>query len=398
MKYFFSRHSSKMLIGSIIAGVIYGILGEILYSVVSDNVFSPVLTLFYFTGLFVWIGLSIYLIAKLFYNNYRYDVLKKVWVISFCIMLVSSFIFELIYDIIPEQSMKKDYKSYLFIIDNSSSMSNTDPEGLRYKAIKKLLEDKGDDFEYAVVSFETNAKIVRDMKPIKEGIEIGYPINDGATEMKHALRFIENKIKDGELKVDKSTRIVLLSDGAPTDVMFMSSMMKALRYYCNKGISISTVGLLYADDSFMQMIADKTGGIYVKCDDVLQLNYAIQEASVAVNQYRNLLGYRSGSYLDILFAFMRIIFVGLLGIVIALEKTAICDMFIDSTKVLVTSGICGILSGCCIELGMNTIGIEPSIVRIITCVLMSITFIDDNAMIFREMNLEHKTIDETRRI
>lgn len=376
----FSKLSKKMLIGSIVAGLIYGVLGEFIFKGLSEVIPSPVLTLIYFTGLFLFLGAALYIIGKLVYSRHKFKVLKKVWVYSFIGILLSSLLLEFVYDLIQQRKKEVVYNSYLFVIDNSGSMNGSDPYGLRYKAIETLLKDKPADFEFGVISFSDNAEVVREMGPISKGIQLGEPINYGGTQMLHTMKYIAEEIDNGNIKADKNTKIVLLSDGEPTDVRFKSTMMKGLKYYVKHGITVSTVGLLYADDDFMTMIADKTGGVYVRCDDVTKLQVALEQATEATKYYRNLLGYRDGSILNILLGIMRILFVGALGLIIAVEKTAICDMFLDSKTVWVTSSVCGILAGICIELGMNAIGINPLVMRMITCVLLSCTFLNEDGL------------------
>ncbi len=381
------KYSLKMLIGSIIAGLVYGIIGEIIYSALKDNVSSIILTLIYFTGLFLFIGLSVFLISRFVYSQYQAPVYRKAWLISFILILVLSVMFEFIYDLISEHRRITDYDSYLFLVDNSGSMSDSDPENIRYDAVRELLKDKDDTFEYGIYLFSDYPERIRDMGSIKDGGD--WKVEDepyGGTAIYGTLSAVIDDLDKGDLNIDSDTRVILLSDGEPTDVHGNMTMMRLLKVFTKNEISVSTVGLLYANDDFMSMIADKTGGVYVNCQDVRTLDQAIKEASVSNNIYRNLLGYRSGLFLNWLLALIRILFVGALGIVIAVEKTAICEKFIDTTSVLISSAAGGILAGICIEIGMNTIGIEQKTMRIITCILIAFTLLREDIFIQEHAN------------
>ena len=142
---------------------------------------------------------------------------------------------------------------------------------------------------------------------------------------------------------------------------------------CENGVSVSTVGLSDADDTLMTMIADKTGGVYVKAEDVTTLEAAMNQAAVSHNTARNLLGYRS--------AFLPEWFTGsnencIYSIAWSGDRSGkdyLAERFLDTSAVLMSSAIGSILAGICIEIGMNMLGVHPTIMRMITCVLIAFT-------------------------
>lgn len=395
MKYFFSKSSSKMLVASILTGVLYSFLGEILIGLLCDVVPSVVLTFIYFTFFFLVLGIVLYFVSKLILNKCRFSVLKKAWAISFVLIMVCSLLFEFIYDIIQKKEEVSEINSYLFVIDDSGSMETNDPQNIRYEALDALVEGKPADFEYGVISFADDVLLLREMAPIRQNEPKLSSEATGGTAMKAALQYMQEKTESGELGVSEDTRIILLTDGSPTDFFFRRSITPILNYFAGKHITISTVGLMHSNESLMQMIADKTGGVFVNCQDVKQLDMAMQQASIITNQYRNLLGYRDGSALNALLGILRVIFVSLLGLIIAAEKTAICNMFLDSRKVLVTSVIGGILAGICIELGMNVLGLNPSLMRLLVCILLAITIVDEDSFIGMNDRDDYKSTQDT---
>lgn len=378
---FYKKVSYKMLLGSIIAGVIYGFLGEFIFKMLRDVVPSIVLTMVYFLGLFLFVGLALYLISNVVYSQYKYPSYKKLWIISLILILCASALFEFLYDLISDRKREQPSDSFLFVVDISGSMCQNDPEGIRYSAIEKLIADKDDDFVYGVYSFSNDLDVVREMSPKSNDSKFALAEDSGGTEMRHALQQIITETELGNNLVTSRTRVILLSDGDPTDVTFSSSLMKVLNRYVDKDIKVSTIGLNYVKETYLRMIADKTGGVYVYCDNVDNLLTALESASYSDNVYRNLLDYRNGSFLNGLLAIMRIIFVAALGIIMAIEKSAICEKFKDTRNVFISSAICGILAGLCIEIGMNVIGVSPMIMRILTSVLMAVTFLMEDGLL-----------------
>lgn len=63
------KYSWKMLLGSTLAGVLYGLAGEVLYHILIKNTSSILTTFIYFTGLFLFLGLVVYLVGKSIYSH-----------------------------------------------------------------------------------------------------------------------------------------------------------------------------------------------------------------------------------------------------------------------------------------------------------------------------------------
>lgn len=139
------RYSIKMLIGSILAGVVFAVLGEVLYQALKGILPRVAVAELYFVGLFLFLGLAIWLIGKTVYSRTYKSVPMKQWVRVFLAMLVLAAGFELLYEI--EIGKKED--AYIFAIDCSNSMygnftdavtgdfveDGNDSEGLRFRAI-----------------------------------------------------------------------------------------------------------------------------------------------------------------------------------------------------------------------------------------------------------------------
>ena len=288
--------------------------------------------------------------------------------------------FEFLYEIVSDRRKNEEITAYLFVLDDSGSMEVNDPDRVRYQVIDTLLADKPEDFQYGIYSFNDEIRVLREMAPKSQKTDYVYPDVAGGTRIRGVLSTIEQDLEDGTLSLDEHSRVILLSDGYATDISVFSKnrVLNALKGLVKNGVSVSTVGLSDADDTLMTMIADKTGGVYVKAEDVTTLEAAMNQAAVSHNTARNLLGYRSAFFLNGLLGVMRIVFIALLGVVIAVEKTILAERFLDTSAVLMSSAIGSILAGICIEIGMNMLGVHPTIMRMITCVLIAFTLLKND--------------------
>ena len=227
-------------------------------------------------------------------------------------------------------------------------METSDPDGLRYQAIGKIIEPKDEDFPYAVYSFGNEVTEERALAPISAGNNEFTPYNSGGTSIRGTLTTLfENYEKNLKNQLGDAPKFLLLSDGYATDISWFSSINKILREYAKTDITISTVGLGDADDALLQQIADDTGGVYLSVDDVDQLEQSMQQAmnESGDNKYaRTFYTYRNVPSLDFLYAAMRIVFTAILGILISSAMLFATGKGEDDQLILLTSVITGVLA------------------------------------------------------
>lgn len=382
------RYSMKMLIGSILAGVVFAAIGEVLYQALKGILPRVAVAELYFVGLFLFLGLAIWLIGKTVYSRTYKGVPMKQWVRVFLAMLVLTAGFELLYEI--EIGKKED--AYIFAIDCSNSMygnfidavtgdfveDGNDSEGLRFRAIDSMLADKQDDFQYAVYLFGSEVVCAREMGPKSDGQEYPRESEMGGTAVKLTLETLMRDIKNKDMDLSKlNAHVIFLSDGVATDLSDINEINSVLDEYVEEGLSIGTVGVIGADENLMTLIADKTGGVFVNVDDVNDLEEAMFKAG-DLGDERHLLGYRNSENLNLLYAVMRILLITGLGIVIGLEKAAICEKFMDTTAVIRSSAVGSALAGICMEMGMNALRMPPALIRVLVCLLISLTLLRED--------------------
>ena len=132
------RYSIKMLLATIIAGVIYSVIAEIFYRVAENAMPGLVLIPLYFTGLFLVLGGTVLLTGKMIYRRSAGTVNKKQWLIALLLIVVLSVFFEFLYEIVSDRRKNEEITAYLFVLDDSGSMEVNDPDRVRYQVIDTL--------------------------------------------------------------------------------------------------------------------------------------------------------------------------------------------------------------------------------------------------------------------
>ncbi len=381
-------YSGKMLIGSILAGVLYAIAAEVLYQKLKQNVSDLVIVTSYLMGLFLFAGFAIWLLSKLVYNRTFKKVSIKQWLGTLAAMLVLTIGFEWIYEM-QFQGQVKQYDTYLFVIDNSGSMDGSDPEGLRFEAIENVLKEKADSFSYAVYLFSDSTELVRKLGDQTEGADYNRGENQGMTAIKRALQKVLEDLENGTLDLRKRKgHVILLSDGAATDIDSYGELAAVLDGFVQKGVSISTVGLLDADEQLMSFIAEQAGGVFVSVEDIADLEAAMVQAGKNEIVQRNLIDYREGEQKKVLYAGMRIGFLIILGGLIGLQKVVICERFLDTLSVIRSAAVGSVLAGLCMEIGMNQMGVEPFFVRGVFCGVICFTLLREDLSLKNSLGAE----------
>lgn len=269
--------------------------------------------------------------------------------------------------------------SYIFIIDESGSMSGNDSTGLRYEAIPEIMKAAEEGFPYMVYTFSNDTQIVRDMGPLDADYE-PIPVNsNGGTAIYGTILRILQDYKDGVWDGGSNPKVVFLTDGSATDLSngflwFKGNMPEfnaALEEYYNLGINISTVGLGSVDREIMTKMAETTGGVFVNIQNASDLASAMKTAATSYSD-RDLLSIRYMKHWDTLYGFLRILFLTIIGTVIG--GLMLLPYMEDSSIpiIIVSSVICALIGSILFEIGLK-VGVFQSLLWIILWFLFSLT-------------------------
>lgn len=262
--------------------------------------------------------------------------------------------------------------SYIFVIDDSGSMKDIDPEQERYSAIKTVLQDKPEDFSFMIYSFANDATIIRDMASISEGIPEIRGNNEGKTAIRTTLGKVLDDFKAKKWDGGSTPKVILLSDGAATDINLFSGINKILKRYASNHISISTVGLQYADEELMNKIAKKTGGVFVNIADASQLSEAMRSAGMEYTE-RDLLSIRYMASLNFLYGILRIVFLAILGVLLGFEVCLSYGSNESSNLIICSSIIKAIIGAFIMEFGTGILGFSDKFTWFVLWVLLALT-------------------------
>lgn len=269
--------------------------------------------------------------------------------------------------------------SYIFVIDESGSMSGNDPSGLRYEAIPEIMKDAGEGFPYMVYTFSNDTQIIRDMAPLDAEYEPIPVNNDGGTAICGTILRILQDYKNGIWDGGSNPKVVFLTDGSATDLSngflwFKGNMPEfnaALEEYYDLGINISTVGLGFVDREIMTKMAETTGGVFVNIQNASDLASAMQTAATSYSD-RNLLSIRYTKRWDTLYGFLRILFLTIIGTVIG-SLMLLAYMEDSSIPIIIVSSIiCSLIGSILFEIGLK-IGVFQSLLWIVLWSLFSLT-------------------------
>ena len=272
-----SRINKPVFLISAVAGGILWFFCNYLYSTyrlkIAGFLMIPALCTFLFTFLFLIIWISSVVTGSFNKKNHLYTSIwgmLKYFSLSIVIIFFLSMLLEYLYELNPNQKITEP-TSYIFVIDESASMSSNDPNGLRYNAISEIMNSPENTLPYMVYAFSSESRILRDMGYLTSNEE-EIPINcDGATSIRETTLRILQDYKDKKWSGGKNPKIIFLTDGFATDLdngflWFKGNVPEfntALEEYCKLGISISTVGLGSVDKQLMRKMAETTGGTFI---------------------------------------------------------------------------------------------------------------------------------------
>ena len=361
------------LIVSLVIGIIGAIVARSVYEILVGSIFRPVVIMLTIGVFFAIAGLSAILfnlVRGMYDPSFSLGNAFMVLAITFVITLGLSFLFEWIYEL-GGGFKPSEAGSYVIIIDDSGSMSSSDPANERYAALDAILEDKPDDFPYAVYRFADDTKCVRELLPKSEkstfvDVEVG-----GGTSIKGALSTVLEDYTNGGLQNAENLKVLLLSDGVATDIGLFSSINGVLKDYAKNGISISTVGLGNGvDENLMKKIADSTGGVYINVADVSDLSDTM---TTAIESYykRDLLTYRVVYKHNILYVIERILFMGVIGSLIGAALVILCNGKKQNIGIAIAVAK-GIGAAVILEVFINGFGMSERLVNYIFFVIIGL--------------------------
>lgn len=380
-----------MILITIIYGLIFGLITNRIFEKLLQAIWTPLAIAILFLVFLVLLLVIIYITSRICKSRTEVTKYFKNSVIFVLIFFIAAGVFECIYEI----DTKVDYvepDSYVFVVDDSGSMSANDENELRLSAIDDLLKNKSDSFPYSIYVFASDVEQKRGMLQKSSGESDIDLLSDGGTAILGSLDKILEDINSNSLKTYNATRLILLSDGYGDTSSLDPSLSKTLKKYAEKNISISTVGLGNSvDESTMKKIAYDTNGVYVQVDNATDLDTAFAQASVGTSN-RNILGYRGYCHSDILHAIMRIVFLFLLAAAINILKFYTYGKYYKIQ--IPISIITSLLAPIFMEISLNLFSFGENATRIVFWIMLALMIIEKVNSIFVKRSIDDEPLDD----
>lgn len=368
-----------LLIVTIAAGVVSWIIGNFVYEIFFDRMPRVFLIGAVFAILALIIMIVVHIVSNLS-GAFEEPALPLPDIPGIIPILIAvgtvavfflSALFQWIYAL-DFQKQVQNPTSYIFVIDDSGSTAESDPDQMRYSAIDDVLEDMDESFPYMVYSFSDECEILRDMAPISEGKADLTGNSYGGTAIRGVLTQVMNDYKNQVWDGGERPKVILMTDGYATDIGLFHPINRVLKQYVREGVSISTVGLEQTDENLMTQIADTTGGVFVRASDAGELSSAMQSA-VSRTSSRDLVSARYSGQDNALLGFLRILFIFILG-----TGTGLLAMLVygneDSAILMIISSAVKALAGALVmEIGTGVFGMPVKLAWFLLWLLLAAT-------------------------
>lgn len=237
-------------------GCIFFVIGQILYPVFSEKVWSPLGISLYFLVFAIIFVISMFVLnqARRDYSywvkNNKKATVKKAYIrglICVLALLIFSGVFEFLYELgsvkIPEPT------SYVFLIDDSASMGGNDPEFKRSDAIAEIMKDES--LPYSVYKFTSSSTLLKTVGSYSKRDEYDF-VSEGGTDILGSLNSVLDDINNSRAHYGQNPKILLLSDG-DSSKFGLSSVVKKCT---DNGVVVSTIGF-NIESALLQKLLEK---------------------------------------------------------------------------------------------------------------------------------------------
>ena len=357
-------------------GFAFFVIGQILYLTLTEGMWQPIGIALYFLlfGIIEFVAMFVLNQVRRDYSYWKrhgktetYRGSYKRGALCLVALFVLAGVFEFLYELGGNDF--EEPSSYIFVIDDSGSMSSNDPNQQREAAVAAIMQNRSDSLPYAVYGFTSDAELLKDMAPY-EGADAYSFDSSGGTDILRAIETVVDDIASGKIKAGNAPRIMLLSDGESSGFGWRSVARKARE----NGAVISSIGFGYSSN-LLKDLAEKTGGVFVQVDDVDDLPVQMATAITTLAK-RNLISSRVVPSFDLLYAILRVVFLCCLGLVWSWMKyETYCSAAGAEVndKVLKSSIALCVISSILVELLFQVTDASPILVRMAFCIMWAIT-------------------------
>jgi len=410
------------------AGVTWWGIGEFFFSFtksgVANSIRNPLLNGIYFAFLLLFvIGACLFSENKIhsIVNKEFFKIvvmgpsLKKIIPVAFAFLFVVAGILEFLYEIelapianaqrgqtartssIPPESIQNGIIDYYFLLDNTLSLTITDPQDERIQILERLIGNFQEDRKTALITFGDGATI--HIRPtfatntVRRNFirTINNLVLESSTNIKAALQAASSILVNDPSRKEV---IIFITDGEDTWGFCEQSpdFMAVLDPFISNNVPIHTIFLNPGNISsvFLSRISSETGGVYstvrnpvdieASVVQVLEADYNISRTGILnlgrqgahAEPLRDMLEKRTGVRQNSpLHAFMRIAFIALIGLLMGYLLYMVFSNRNVFLPLIIGGGISGLLAGLTLEFGLQTSFFPDFIIRLMACIILS---------------------------
>lgn len=368
------RFDVKTFLISLVAAVIWSVAGNFLYGFLEGKIWGPLLTSLFFAGLILSMYVSILITNRIRKGSKYTGESSPKTLLTIAGIIVCAMLLDFLYGLDTNVRVFSEPTGYAFLIDDSGSMASNDFDNVRVGAIGQVMEDQDKDFPYVVYKFTNTAERLTDVLKASEAGEQSYDFqSNGNTDILNAVCTAAEDIRNGTVDLGERPRIILLSDGGSFYPGVYQQLDELLPLLEERGISACTVGFGESYDELLQTIADSANGVFVRAEEAADLNDAMKQASTAESAYhRNLLAVRARGAKNGLYMALRIVFLMILGGLFILVRAFAVYTRDDNNKAFIICLILVAVGALAVELGMNALHLNESLMRTIMSICFSV--------------------------
>jgi len=365
-----------LLLFGLIGAVVGFALGELLLGAYGDSMPRAVLIGLYFGIAALAIGLGC-LIAELMQpllsgSSWRARYTDLSWKLlapaTLVLLFVGGSLFQLLYGL--HLGGERQVRDYVLVIDNSGSMTETDPGDERFAAARELVDRMGEKTRVAVVVFTDQAQVVQPFTRMDRQIEKdevyaaidGLQTAEGGTDFAVALEQTLGLIET-RTEADRGVMAILLSDGQSD-----ADIQSQLGRFVSQEIVLHTVGLAIDDASgvaALQSIATTTGGSYHDVREAGELSLIYRSLYDESVEDRTLVTERDGASADSgFYQWMRILSIAALGALIGVGMGVFFDNRYLARSFGIGGAVGGLIGGWLLEGSLSGIGFTDGLSRL----------------------------------
>lgn len=263
-----------------------------------------------------------------------------------CYFLLSAFL-QFIYGLDLNDHTYERVENYCFLIDNSGSTEETDPNRERFKAISDILQNMNQKNQVSVILFSDTPIVLAENEPVTDDLRqrlagaFSLCTSDGGTDIEVALTKAL-QITSGSTE---KTAAVLLSDGES-----YVHCNRILKQFNDVGTRIDAVAFSNMEahgTKILQRLTGGTGGMLYSVEDVSQVKGALEKVMTIENK-RFLLGIDPTEG-GVLVSFIRVISFILLGFAECISLGLFFDNRYVFAELRIPCLVTGLLAGLCQE-------------------------------------------------